>query len=87
MDSTTVSADTVSETLRLTVIHVPPVILSDRYGPDMNDIWPDGGRVSWFANTGNLQSGRTWERRYIGRFPGMHRLKGIKIVAAHIATT
>ncbi|TFK62264.1 hypothetical protein BDN72DRAFT_890043 [Pluteus cervinus] len=50
------------------------VILSDEYGPSMNDIWPDGGRVSWFENTGDTDNAH-WKRRFIGKSPGMHRLK------------
>ncbi|KAK7040714.1 hypothetical protein VNI00_009620 [Paramarasmius palmivorus] len=45
-----------------------------RYGPSMNDIWPDGGRVSWFENEGDVGK-ENWTRRYIGQSPGMHRLK------------
>jgi aldos-2-ulose dehydratase len=58
---------------------MPPVlkvILSDEYGPSMNDIWPQGGRVSWYENVGDLNSTEQWKRRYIGKSPGMHRLKG-----------
>jgi len=42
----------------------------------MNDIWPDGGRVSWYENNGNLDDTSHWKRRYIGKSPAMHRLKG-----------
>ncbi|EIN03466.1 hypothetical protein PUNSTDRAFT_128760 [Punctularia strigosozonata HHB-11173 SS5] len=50
------------------------IILSDTYGSSMNDIWSDGGRVSWFENTGDYNR-EVWTQRYIGRSPGMHRLK------------
>ncbi|THU84404.1 hypothetical protein K435DRAFT_733201, partial [Dendrothele bispora CBS 962.96] len=50
------------------------VILSDEYGPSMDDICPNGGRISWFKNTGTMDSNH-WDRRYIGKSPGMHRLK------------
>lgn len=32
-------------------------------------------QVSWFENTGNAQTGN-WSQRYIGKSPGMHRLRG-----------
>ncbi|KAI0760588.1 hypothetical protein C8Q74DRAFT_1319566 [Fomes fomentarius] len=50
------------------------IILSDRYGPLMDGIWPEGGRVSWFENTGDPNTAN-WKQRYIGRSPGMHRLR------------
>ncbi|THH03890.1 hypothetical protein EW145_g5922 [Phellinidium pouzarii] len=50
------------------------IILSDEYGPSMDDIWADGGRVSWFENTGDVNN-TNWERRFIGKSPGMHRLR------------
>ncbi|KIJ51186.1 hypothetical protein M422DRAFT_58813 [Sphaerobolus stellatus SS14] len=57
-------------------------IISDRYGSSMNDIWPDGGRVSWFENTGDRKCNVHWKRRYIGQSPGMHRFK-----VGHFSTT
>jgi aldos-2-ulose dehydratase len=42
----------------------------------MDDIWADGGRVSWYENYGSRKYKGHWKRRYIGRSPGMHRLKG-----------
>ncbi|THH18829.1 hypothetical protein EW146_g2230 [Bondarzewia mesenterica] len=56
------------------------VIISDKYGPSMNDIWPNGGRVSWLENTGDPDA-ENWTRRTIGFSPGMHRLK-----AGHFTT-
>ncbi|KAF9265019.1 complex of bifunctional Aldos-2-Ulose dehydratase with the reaction intermediate Ascopyrone M [Marasmius fiardii PR-910] len=50
------------------------VIISDRYGPSMDDIWPDGGRVNWLENTGDPNKSN-WPMRTIGQSPGMHRLK------------
>lgn len=50
------------------------VIISDMYGPSMDDIWPNGGRVNWLENTGDPNC-PNWTRRTIGRSPGMHRLK------------
>ncbi|CAL1708583.1 unnamed protein product [Somion occarium] len=50
------------------------VIISDRYGPSMDDIWHDGGRVSWLENTGDTNA-ENWTRRTMGASPGMHRLK------------
>ena len=42
----------------------------------MNDIWPDGGRVSWLYNDGTPDRA-AWPRRYIGKSPAMHRLKSM----------
>ncbi|KAG7098218.1 Aldos-2-ulose dehydratase [Marasmius oreades] len=50
------------------------VIISDQYGPSMDDIWPDGGRVNWLENTGDPNMSN-WPMRTIGQSPGMHRLK------------
>ncbi|KLO16290.1 hypothetical protein SCHPADRAFT_914154 [Schizopora paradoxa] len=50
------------------------LIISDHYGPSMNDIWSEGGRVLWFKNPGVRQNGK-WEQHYIGKSAGMHRLK------------
>jgi aldos-2-ulose dehydratase len=50
------------------------VIISDRYGPSMDDIWQDdGGRVSWLENPGDATG--NWVRHTIGNSPGMHRLR------------
>ncbi|KAK7676342.1 hypothetical protein QCA50_020683 [Cerrena zonata] len=49
------------------------VIITDRYGSSMNDIWPDGGRVSWLENTGDINASN-WKRHTIGSSPGMHRI-------------
>ncbi len=40
----------------------------------MNEIWPNGGRVSWLENVGD-PSRPNWTQRTIGRSPAMHRLK------------
>ncbi|KAK0487208.1 hypothetical protein IW261DRAFT_1652792 [Armillaria novae-zelandiae] len=50
------------------------VIISDRYGPSMDELWPEGGRIQWFENIGD-PSKEQWQRRYIGQSPGMHRLR------------
>ncbi|KAJ3552120.1 hypothetical protein NM688_g4321 [Phlebia brevispora] len=50
------------------------VIICDKYGPSMDDIWPDGGRVSWLENRGDQEHG-DWTLHVIGNSPGMHRLK------------
>lgn len=69
------------------------VIISDRYGPSMDDIWQDdGGRVNWLENPGD-NSGN-WKIRRIGNSPAMHRLKAghftrkdrVQIVAVPIIT-
>ncbi|KAK0244475.1 hypothetical protein EDD85DRAFT_945819 [Armillaria nabsnona] len=49
------------------------VIITDRYGPSIDDLWPDGGRIQWFKNIGD-PSKEQWQPRYIGQSPGMHRL-------------
>lgn len=50
------------------------VIISDRYGSSMDDIWQnEGGRVSWLENPGDGSG--NWTMRTIGNSPGMHRLK------------
>lgn len=52
------------------------VIISDRYGSSMDDIWPndlDGGRVSWLEAPDTPRGG--WKMRRIGNSPAMHRLK------------
>ncbi|KAK0184370.1 hypothetical protein F5146DRAFT_1075387 [Armillaria mellea] len=38
------------------------VIVADRYGPSMSDIWSDGGRIQWFENTGDPNK-EQWEPR------------------------
>jgi hypothetical protein len=55
-------------------------IISDRYGSSMNDIWPDGGRVSWYENPCVRNGNEHWKRRYIGKSPGMHRIKGQSVM-------
>ncbi|PBK94251.1 hypothetical protein ARMGADRAFT_1078954 [Armillaria gallica] len=50
------------------------VIVADRYGPSMSDIWSDGGRIQWFENTGDPNK-EQWEPRFIGQSPGMHRIR------------
>ncbi|KAK0503732.1 hypothetical protein EDD18DRAFT_1456907 [Armillaria luteobubalina] len=50
------------------------VIISYRYGPSMDELWPDGGRIQWFENIGDPNR-EQWQPRYVGRSPGMHRLR------------
>ena len=50
------------------------VIITDRYGSSTDDLWPDGGRVSWLENTGDLNA-ENWKRHSIGSSTGMHRVK------------
>ncbi|PBK97965.1 hypothetical protein ARMGADRAFT_1076420 [Armillaria gallica] len=50
------------------------VIIADRYGPSMDDIWSDGGRIQRFENIGDPRK-EQWQPRYIGQSPGMHRLR------------
>jgi len=55
-----------------------PVICYDLYGPGgrIDDPDPNGGKIDWIENPGfpeNTQ--RSWERHYIGRTVGMHRLR------------
>ena len=49
------------------------VIITDRYGASMADLWPDGGRLSWLENTGDPNM-ENWTRYTIGSSPGMHRI-------------
>ncbi|KAK0222088.1 hypothetical protein IW262DRAFT_1460408 [Armillaria fumosa] len=52
------------------------VIVSDRYGPSMDELWPDGGRIQWFENVED-PSKEQWQPRYVGQSPGMHRLSRV----------
>ena len=74
MASTTVSTFTRFECLAIVDFPCFAVIISDMYGPSMDDIWPKGGRVSWLENTGDPKHAN-WTRRTIGHSPGIHRLK------------
>ncbi|KAJ3982175.1 hypothetical protein F5890DRAFT_408747 [Lentinula detonsa] len=56
------------------------VIITDEYGPSMDDLWMDGGRIVWLQNPGNSKTGN-WRQRFIGRSPSMHRVK-----AGHFTT-
>ncbi|KAJ3826741.1 hypothetical protein F5878DRAFT_619848 [Lentinula raphanica] len=56
------------------------VIITDEYGPSMDDLWMDGGRIIWLQNPGNSKTGN-WRQRFIGRSPSMHRVK-----AGHFTT-
>lgn len=55
------------------------IIICDRYGPTMNDLWDatteNGGRVQWLRNPGSGEPGPYWEARHIGNSTGMHRLQ------------
>lgn len=50
------------------------IIISDRYGPSMDELWLDGGRIQWFENIGDPNK-EQWRPRYVGQSPGMHRLR------------
>ncbi|RDX48488.1 hypothetical protein OH76DRAFT_1483853 [Lentinus brumalis] len=50
------------------------LVVTDGYGPSLHDIWPGGGGVHWYENTGDPTKSN-WVGRYIGRSPGMHRIR------------
>ncbi|KAF7292250.1 hypothetical protein MIND_01252400 [Mycena indigotica] len=58
------------------------VVICDRYGPSMGDLWPkdgkDGGRVQWLRNPGRriMPDNTPWAAARIGNSTGMHRLNG-----------
>ncbi|KAG5730224.1 hypothetical protein E4T56_gene11637 [Termitomyces sp. T112] len=62
------------------------VIIVDRYGPSMNDLWDadteNGGRIQWLRNPGDRDSRSAWEAHTIGNSTGMHRIR-----AGHFTTT
>lgn len=47
------------------------MIISDQLGSGIDDLWADGGRVSWLENTGDSDHAK-WTRRTIGRSPGIN---------------
>ncbi|KAF7354080.1 Aldos-2-ulose dehydratase [Mycena venus] len=53
------------------------IIICDRYGPGMTDLWDaqtkDGGRIQWLRNPGNSTEVRSWTAHHIGNSTGMHR--------------
>lgn len=56
------------------------IIISDRYGPSMGDLWDgktnNGGRIQWLRNPGNKSASQLyWEPQHIGNSTGMHRLQ------------
>ncbi|KAL8792283.1 MAG: hypothetical protein Q9195_005162 [Heterodermia aff. obscurata] len=55
------------------------IIICYNYGKDFIDCNPDGGFIAWLANPGRNSKGelakKAWTKRYIGRWPAMHRLK------------
>ena len=55
------------------------LIICYNYGKDFIDCNPDGGYIAWLKNAGRNKQGqpvkKTWVKRYIGRWPAMHRLK------------
>ena len=55
-----------------------PVICYGLYGPGgrIDDPDPQGGKIDWVENPGYPQNTQhRWQRRYIGRTTGMHRLR------------
>ncbi|VDB88530.1 unnamed protein product [Peniophora sp. CBMAI 1063] len=62
------------------------VIICDRYGPSMDDLWSadtqNGGRVQWLRNPGKRAGQPFWQANKIGNSTGMHRLQ-----AGHFTTT
>ncbi len=61
------------------------VVLTDQYGSSIfTDIWKDGGRVNWYENPGSLAETAHWKRRFIGKSPGMHRVKGNKLTFSNL---
>ncbi|KAF5346222.1 hypothetical protein D9758_014383 [Tetrapyrgos nigripes] len=61
------------------------VIICDRYGPSMDDLWSaetnDGGRIQWLRNPGDRSAPDSWEAHSIGNSTGMHRIQ-----AGHFTT-
>ncbi|TDL21830.1 hypothetical protein BD410DRAFT_789214 [Rickenella mellea] len=61
------------------------IIICDRYGPGMSDLWDakkkNGGRLQWLRNPGSRDSQPFWEAKTIGNSTGMHRL-----LAGHFTT-
>lgn len=55
------------------------IIISDRYGPSMKDLWDaktnNGGRIQWLRNPGDRSAQPFWEAHHIGNSTGMHRLQ------------
>jgi hypothetical protein len=54
------------------------VICYQLYGPGgtIHDPDPEGGKIDWIENPGNpANTERRWDRHYIGRTVGMHRLR------------
>ncbi|KAI0316808.1 hypothetical protein OF83DRAFT_1172533, partial [Amylostereum chailletii] len=55
------------------------VIVCDRYGPSMDNLWDadtqDGGRIQWLKNPGQRSSQPFWKANKIGNSTGMHRLQ------------
>ncbi|KZV78660.1 hypothetical protein EXIGLDRAFT_847293, partial [Exidia glandulosa HHB12029] len=53
------------------------IIICDRYGPSMTNLWDaktqDGGRVRWLKNPGKRVGTAFWEAHKIGNSTGMHR--------------
>ncbi len=49
------------------------IVICYQYGQTMVLCDPEGGKIEWLQNPGNL--GGEWKRRYIGRATAMHRLK------------
>ena len=55
------------------------LIICYNYGQDFINCNPNGGYIAWLENPGRNRDGqpvkKAWTKRYIGRWPAMHRLK------------
>ena len=48
------------------------IVITYEYGPTMEEVNPEGGKIVWLRNPGKLSD--KWQEYYIGRDTGMHRL-------------
>ncbi|KAI5779967.1 hypothetical protein DFH27DRAFT_657220 [Peziza echinospora] len=54
------------------------ILITHDYGATFLDTDPKGGLLSWLENPGRREDGgvhEDWKRRFIGRWPSMHRLQ------------
>lgn len=54
------------------------IVCYDLYGPvgTLYDANPEGGKIDWIENPGgDINSSERWNRHYVGRTTGMHRLR------------